>query len=63
MNDQQWLLQQLERWETPSAVEQAHAAIREAIHSEEHQKLGSRLRSGLRDGPRRPLDLPLAPPR
>lgn len=63
MNDQQWLLQQLERWDRPSDAEKSQAAIREAIFSEEHQKLGLRLRRGLRNGPQRPFDLPLAPPR
>jgi hypothetical protein len=62
MNDQEWLLQQLDQWQ-PSEIEQSEIAIRAALVSKEHQALGARLRRGLASGPQRPINLPLAPPR
>jgi hypothetical protein len=62
MSDDEWLLQELDRWRDPAHAPEGHAHIRAAVDSPAHQQLGSRLRRALRSATIRPVDWPLPPP-
>lgn len=62
MSDEEWLLQELDRWRNPAHAPEGHAAVRAAVDSATHQQLGSRLRRAFKAAPAHPVDWPLPPP-
>lgn len=62
MSDDEWLLEELDRWRDPKHRPEGHAHVRDAVDSAAHQQLGSRLRRALRTVTARPVDWPLPPP-
>jgi len=59
--DQQWLLEQLARWQTGTASE-PESDIRAAVRSPEHQRLAARVQEATRTTPGSPFDWQIAPP-
>lgn len=62
MSDNEWLLQELERWRDPEHAPEGYAHVRAAVDSATHQQLGTRLRRALRTPRTSPVDWPLPPP-
>jgi hypothetical protein len=56
MNDEECLLEELERWRNPMREAGSHAHVLAALESTAHQHLAERFRHALRQAPVRPPD-------
>ncbi|MBB4635954.1 hypothetical protein [Longimicrobium terrae] len=62
MSDDEWLLQELDRWSDPAYCGETRAQVRAAVASPAHQLLGTRLRAAIRTAPARSIDRGLPAP-